>query len=334
MDVVVPAEQVEPVRAFLREHNDLDVWQAGLEEDLVLIRVLLESERIESITDELSGRLDGVDFRIVFVPVQGTVPRQDTEEEAQEAEEEEGDEPDTTPLSRVSREELYEAVRHGSALTPYFVISVILSSLVAAIGLRENNIAVVIGAMVLAPLLGPNIAFALASTLGDLTLALRSARAGAVGLIGGGLLAVLIGLIYEVDPTVSEIASRVEISLANVTLALSAGAAGAFVFSQGMSTTLVGVMVAAALLPPLVAAGLLTGAGYFRPALGALMLLAINVVSLNLAGVLVFLIQGIRPRTWYEAKQARRAARVAVLFWVVLLAVLIVLVVVWRRQVE
>jgi len=330
MDVVVPTQQVKPVRLLLQEHDDLDIWQVSLEDDLVLIRVLLESERIESITDELSDRLVGVEFRIVLVPVQATVPLPEPveEEDAPEAQDEE------TPLGRVSREELYESVRHGADLTPYYIISVVLSSLVAAIGLREGNVAVVIGAMVLAPLLGPNIAFALASTLGDLALAVRSAKAGAVGLVGGALLAVVIGLIYEVDPTVAEIASRTEISLANVTLAPSAGAAGAFVFSQGISTTLVGVMVAAALLPPLVAAGLLAGGGYYRLAIGALMLLAINIVSLNLAGVVVFLVQGIRPRTWYEAEQAKAASRVAVVFWVALLALLVVLIFVWRRQME
>ncbi|HSJ58582.1 MAG TPA: TIGR00341 family protein [Anaerolineae bacterium] len=327
MDVVVPTQEVKEVRRFLQEHEDLDVWQVSLEEDLVLIRVLLASDRIESITDELSDRLQDGGFRIVLVPVQGTVPVHDAREEEEEHD-------DETPLGRVSREELYNAVTRGAELTPFYVISVALSSLVAAIGLRENNVAVIIGAMVLAPLLGPNIAFALASTLGDLRLVARSARAGAVGLIGGALLGVVIGLLYEVDPTVSELAARTEISLANVALALAAGAAGALAFSQGISTTLVGVMVSAALLPPLVAAGLFAGAGYLRLAAGALMLLAINIVSLNLAGVVVFLIQGIRPRTWYEAEKAQTASRVAIAFWVVLLILLIALVFVWREQVE
>jgi uncharacterized membrane protein len=81
-------------------------------------------------------------------------------------------------------------------------------------------------------------------------------------------------------------------------------------------------MVAVALLPPLVVASLLTGAGYPTPALGALILLLTNVACINLAAVATFLIRKVRPRTWWEADRAKKATRLAVTAWIILLAVL------------
>jgi len=83
---------------------------------------------------------------------------------------------------------------------------------------------------------------------------------------------------------------------------------------------LVGVMVAVALLPPAVTAGLLAGDGRWEDAGGAALLLTLNVVCFNLAGVATFLAAGIRPRTWWETERAKTATRTALAVWAVLLA--------------
>jgi len=80
--------------------------------------------------------------------------------------------------------------------------------------------------------------------------------------------------------------------------------------------------VAVALLPPAAAAGLMLGAQQWPLALGAALLLAVNVVCVNLAGQLVFLARGIKPRTWLERVSARQSVRVSVMVWVVSLALL------------
>ncbi|MGD8816423.1 MAG: DUF389 domain-containing protein, partial [Acidobacteriota bacterium] len=85
-------------------------------------------------------------------------------------------------------------------------------------------------------------------------------------------------------------------------------------------------MVAVALLPPLVVAGMLAGAGHYRVAAGAVVLLLTNVTCINLAAIATFLMQKIRPRTWWEEDRAKRATRLAVVTWVVLLAVLLALI--------
>jgi uncharacterized membrane protein len=115
-------------------------------------------------------------------------------------------------------------------------------------------------------------------------------------------------------------------------IALAAGAAGSLAFTSGIPAALVGVMVAVALLPPLVSAGLLAGAGFTGPATGAVMLLVTNIACLNLAAVATFLLQKIRPLTWWEAERARRATKVAVATWVLTLLVLLAVMLIDRLQ--
>jgi len=74
-------------------------------------------------------------------------------------------------------------------------------------------------------------------------------------------------------------------------------------------------MTLPSLLAPLVVCGLLIGAKQFSLALGALLLVATNVICVNLTGVLTFLLQGIRPKTWWEAGRGKTATRIAILLW-------------------
>jgi uncharacterized membrane protein len=70
-------------------------------------------------------------------------------------------------------------------------------------------------------------------------------------------------------------------------------------------------MVAVALLPPLVTSGLLLGGGQPALAMGALSLFLMNLICVNLAGVTTFLVQGIRPATWWEKDRAVKATHAA-----------------------
>jgi uncharacterized hydrophobic protein (TIGR00341 family) len=176
--------------------------------------------------------------------------------------------------------------------------------------------------MVIAPLLTPNVAFALATTLGDTQLARKAIKTLATGFFLSLVVAILVGLVLEVDLHVPAIASRTRIAISDIALAIAAGAAGTFAFTTGLPGTLIGVMVAVALLPPLVTFGMLLGAGRFALALNAFLLVATNVICINLAGVVTFLFQGVRPRTWWEAKKARRRAIKASIFWTLMLLVL------------
>jgi uncharacterized hydrophobic protein (TIGR00341 family) len=226
-------------------------------------------------------------------------------------------------LQRISREELYQDIAQGAQLSRVYLLTVVLSTLVAAVGLLRGDVAVIIGAMVIAPLLGPNVALALASALGDLKLAGRSIQTLLAGMATALLLSLLVGVLVAVDPQAPEIAARTEIAESHVVLALAAGSAGALSFTTGIPAAVIGVMVAVALLPPLVVVGLLLGGGAPDLALNAFILFTINIVCINLSGVVTFLAQKIRPRTWWESEQAGHATRIAVSLWVVTLALLL-----------
>jgi uncharacterized hydrophobic protein (TIGR00341 family) len=202
---------------------------------------------------------------------------------------------------------------------------VALSTVVAAVGLTRGDVAIVIGAMLIAPLLGPNVALSLACTLGDPILFRQSLKAMGVGAAIAAGLSLLMGLALNIDPGVPEIAARTHAGFGDVILALAAGGAGSLAFTSGVPAVVVGVMVSVALLPPLVSAGLLAGGGHESAAFGALILLLTNVTCINLAAVATFLIQKVRPRTWWEADRAGRATRRAVATWIVMLAILLTL---------
>ena len=328
VDVYLPADY-DGSLDWGEEHNVLGRWDETLNDGQHLTRALIDSEDTDAFLEWLDKELSlESDYRIVLMPVEATIPRPEEDEEDEEAEAEEEpaeeNESNSTASSRISREELYQDINESvQAKTTHYLL-VILSTIVAAGGMLRNSPAVVIGAMVIAPLIGPNIALALGTTLGDTKLLLRSLRVNGGSLLLALALSVVFGLLLPVDPTIPEVALRTQIGLADVVLALAAGVAGALSFTRGVSTALIGVMVAVALLPPLVALGMLLGAGDTQSAYGAFLLLCTNVVSVNLAGVITFLAQGIQPMKWYEAKQAKKATRIAVALWVLALAVLVV----------
>ncbi len=289
------------------------------------MKVLVSAENAEAVLDLLDKRFSSdPGFRVLLLPVAASIPRPE-EPEPPPAPETSPEEPDPAKENgpgRISREELYAQVMDTTKVSWVYVATVVLSAIVAAIGILHDNVAVVIGAMVIAPLLGPNVALSLATTLADAPLARTALRAGLLGIAVAFALSVLLGLVVPVNPAAHEIAMRTTVSLADIALALAAGAAGALAFTTGVPSTLVGVMVAVALLPPVVTLGLLAGAGFERQAVGALLLVVMNLVGVNLAGVATFVAQGIRPASWWEADRARHSTIVALGVWFVLLVLL------------
>ena len=152
-----------------------------------------------------------------------------------------------------------------------------------------------------------------------------------VGVLTAIVFSSLIGMVFEVNPDIPELSSRTVVSLGDVVLALSAGSAAAFSFASGLFGALIGVMVAVALLPPLVTLGMLLGSGQWNLAFGSLLLFLINLICVNLAGVVTFLAQGIRPLTWWEANRAKRATRIAIFIWAGLLFALVIFIFLSQR---
>lgn len=332
IQVFLPTEQRTDFQTLISNHPIQETWEERLVEGRVLIQMLASAVETELLLDELQrafGSMEG--FRILLLPVEASIPRpNETNSTDAEAGQTDVKKTSSTRASCISREELYADIEGATKLSWTFMVMIILSSVVATIGLLRGNVAIVIGAMVIAPLLGPNVALSLATTLGDNALARRSVNATAVGILVGLFFAAMVGILFQVDPTLPEIASRTMVGPGDILLALAAGSAAVLAFTSGAPTALIGVMVAVALLPPLVTLGMLLGSGFWEKASGALLLLLTNLICINLSGVVTFLIQGVGPRTWWEAKQAKKAVRNAISIWATLLVLLGVVIILGR----
>jgi len=327
IEIIVPEQEGDAVRQLLEKQQILGSWRDE-EKERLLMQVVVAAEEAEGIMDEVQRRFSLMgNFHVVLFPIDASLPRPQRE---QEAEGREGTPAEPAKSYRISREELYAEAADGTKTSRVFVAMTVLSSVVATVGLLRDDLAVVIGAMVIAPLLSPNVALALATTLGDFHLARDALRANVVGVGIALVLSAIVGAFVAVDPSIPALLTRTQIGPVDLVLALAAGAAGALAFTTGIPGAVIGVMVAVALLPPSVTLGLLLGSGHGSAAFGALLLLTANVICVNLAGVATFLLQGVRPRTWWEVERARKASRTAMLLWAVLLTLLAVTIVLAR----
>ncbi|MBN1945793.1 MAG: TIGR00341 family protein [Bradymonadales bacterium] len=315
VEIIASAGSSDTVLAIAKKAKALDLRLGVVGEDgMQQMRMLVGDNTVQLALDTLQNVLGAQPTaRIVVLSVEASVPKPAEEKNKK-------DDSATT-----AREVLYEAVEKGARLDWNFAMLVVLSTMVAAIGLIENNTAVVIGAMVIAPLLGPNLALSFGTALGDATLMRKSAQTLFVGIMLAVTLSAVFGVLWPSALTSHELMSRTHASLDSILLALASGAAATLSLTTGLSEALVGVMVAVALLPPAATLGIMLGGGNPTLAMSAGLLLAINVVCVNLASKIVFFLKGIHPRTWLEKEKAKRAMLRYVLGWLITLVVLLLL---------
>lgn len=192
----------------------------------------------------------------------------------------------------------YEGAIAARRLSRFFLLMGFATT-IAAFGIISDSTAVVIGAMLVAPLMTPLMGTSLSLTMGWPKRATMSAGVA----LGGAALAIGLSAVYggilpwEIDPaTNSQVASRIAPTLIDLIIAIAAGGAGAFALSRpDVSDALPGVAVAIALVPPLAVAGVMLEAGQMSEAFGALMLFTTNMVAILLVGAGVFLLTGVVP---------------------------------------
>jgi uncharacterized hydrophobic protein (TIGR00341 family) len=205
------------------------------------------------------------------------------------------------------KEEIIESARRATYLTRGYIFMIIISAFVVTLGLLMNSTAVVIGAMVIAPLLGPSIAASVGTVMGDTALFRKGIVSTTLGLtiviIAAAITAAFVNAIQLLPPVVdinieelpSEMAERTTLNILIVGLALASGAAGAYSFAEKKGEILVGVMIAVALVPPAAIVGIGLALLDVDFIIHSGLLLAVNVFCINIAGTLVFWKLGIRP---------------------------------------
>lgn len=210
------------------------------------------------------------------------------------------------------KEEIIESARRATYLTKGYIFMIIISAFVVTLGLLMNSTAVVIGAMVIAPLLGPSIAASVGTVMGDTALFRKGIVSTTLGLtiviVAAALTAVFVNSMQLLPPVVdiniedlpSEMAERTSLNILIVGLALASGAAGAYSFAEKKGEILVGVMIAVALVPPAAIVGIGIALLDLDFIIHSGLLLAVNVFCINIAGTLVFWRLGIKPGGFRE----------------------------------
>ncbi len=330
IEMLIPEDERDEAEELLEEKDSvLDFWYDWVSEKKISIKIIVTVEKSQSVLDELDDNFSHYDgFRMILSPVGAVVPRPEEEEEVAEEEE---DEEEGEEESGISREELYEEISNRSEMSKAYLLLMALSAVVAAIGIWSNDIAVIIGAMVIAPMIGPNMGTSLATTLADPQLAKKSVKASLAGIVLVFSISLIIGYFLQLDPSLlsspqSFVWTRTHPGIKDIALAISAGAAGAVSYTRGVSTALIGVMVSIALLPTLVLTGFLIGSGLFALGMSAMVLFLINIICINLAGVATFLFEGVEPKSWWKADKAKRMSRLAITIWIVLLSILMIII--------
>ena len=299
LDLHLSADQrLDTVLRAIKASEPVDYYVLNTEQkDRCLVSIFVREGVEQTLMDNIQSALEGSkDWRLVVLPIEATAPKLEEPKEGKQAR-----------ATQATREEIYFDVVSGARADRNFFIMVILSTIVAAIGLNSDGVAAVIGAMVIAPLLGPVLGFSMGAALGDYVLLKRASFTLAAGIGTAFACSLALSFVLPIDLSSHELISRAEVRLDGLALAMAAGGAAALSLTRSQASTLVGVMVAAALLPPGAAIGLFFGAGEMTLALRAALLLALNVAALILSALIVFRLRRIRPRSWIEQKNANRA---------------------------
>ena len=176
----------------------------------------------------------------------------------------------------------------------YFIMN-ILSAIIASYGLVTNSAAVVIGAMLVAMMLGPITGVALAIIDHRMPLLRKSLITVFLGISLVVLVGFIVGWLHKDQPLTAEILSRTQPTSMDLMIALAGGTAGAYAMvSPHLSVAVVGVAVATALVPPLAASGILFANGEMQMGLGALLLALTNIIAIQFTNALVLWLLGFR----------------------------------------
>lgn len=177
-----------------------------------------------------------------------------------------------------------------------FLVLLAGATLVASFGLFQNSPAVIIGAMIIAPLMRPLMSLSLATITADLPLLRQSLIALLTGTLLAVSIGVVVGLCLQTLELTPEIVGRTHPTLLDLGVALAAGAVGAYCQTEEkLADTMAGVAIAVALVPPLAVVGIGLSGGHWHIASGSSLLYATNLVGITGAGSLVFLIRGYSP---------------------------------------
>ncbi len=236
-------------------------------------------------------------------------------------------------LDREQQVDVYKRVRRGARPDTDFFVMMGLSAIIATYGLLQGSTAVIIGAMLVAPLFTPILALSLAIVQGDIRLIRLAIEAALKGIVLAVGLAVALSALSPLRVVTTEIAVRTSPNLFDLAVALASGAAGAYALArEDVAAALPGVAIAAALVPPLGVIGVGLALGDSNITLGSTLLFTTNLIAITLAGSVTLILLGFRPAAGEEREARLRLGLVTSI--VLLVAITVPLAVVFIDAVQ
>ncbi|MFW6436295.1 MAG: TIGR00341 family protein [Halococcoides sp.] len=273
-----------------------------------VVYVPLPTAAVEPVLERL--RTAGIDERAYTVVLEANTVISRRFEDLEDRYAEDTDE------DRIAREELTSAARDLVPSRSTFGVMSLISAIIATAGLLLDSPAVIVGSMVIAPLIGPAMAASVGTVVDDQKLFER----GVVYQVGGIGLSILSAAVFAwlikttgVVPAGTDVAAipavqeRLAPGILSLVVAVGAGVAGMISLAAGVSTAIVGVMIAVALIPPAATVGIALAWGEPGAALAAGVLTLVNLLSINLAALIVLQHLGYRPQRWFRLEEARVA---------------------------
>jgi uncharacterized hydrophobic protein (TIGR00341 family) len=308
VQIVVPFDKTEEVYAFLHDAVGVKNIMKFNADNAHQLQFRLPDDQVNDAIERLKSHGVGVEYGFIdILDLKASLPREadDTKERSLQRE------------ATLAVEEIYENVKAQTWLSFDFLAFTILAALMAGVGLIQNNVTIIVASMLLSPLMGPMLGVALGYVVSDRALLgkgtynelLALVLSIAVGALMGAVMAIFSpGFGLEVDSQVdlrilTEITRRgVPFSPLDIGVAIFSGAAVAVSVTKGDMSTLVGVAISAALMPPAVNVGMMivigvANATVYGVTIGvwSLLLLGMNIILIDIAAVLMFRIKKLTP---------------------------------------
>lgn len=294
LQVTVPEDYKDDVEEILNGYSsDVSSSEAERDGDEVLeFTVTVDSDQIDGLTEDLKD-VDGIGSGDLSIRV---VRQESLIEKGQETE---------GSNSMLSQEEIYSKAKESSSFNRAQWSLIAISAIIASYGLVADNVIVVIGAMMLAPILSPFVSGALSMTVGDRRLLKKSLKTGLLSVLISILAAfVAVAPVSSVESSILNLVTTPTVY--SVLLAVFVGSAAALTFTTGFRDQIAGVAVSIALIPPLAGIGIGLSTMDTRVALDALAVASMNMSAVLVAGFGTFRLVGLKPSTYYKKKQAEK----------------------------
>ncbi|MFW9831541.1 MAG: TIGR00341 family protein [Candidatus Thorarchaeota archaeon] len=308
--ITLPEEKVGQVMEFLEEKCQVrNIAKIHTAPGFMLI-FRISPGKSQDILKDLEAIGVGVHYGIIDVlPIEATKPMEAEVETIK-------------PTERLSVEEIYGKIAAGTRLSFDFIALLVVSCIIAAIGLATNSPVFIVASMLLAPLMGPILGLSLGAIIKDRRLIITGIKNEVYGLLIAFIMGMIMGaillpyspLLFPILPgwPTPEMTSRGLVIgvIVGIVVAAASGAGVALAVTRGEISSLVGVAIAASLMPPAVNAGMnliyaLLGPFYFGGAVNVVLhfgiagvsftLVLVNIVFINIVAMLVFILKRVAP---------------------------------------